>query len=113
MTRTSLNVIKFWYKKIYIALIIFLVSYFSAGCLPGINKNVKKQGSSEPLVGNYTMNDVTIDVIEIQNLNENAEQLLTNVELMDLITYSETAIGEENTEVINTTLLRHLDENRL
>ena len=49
----------------------------------------------------------------IQNLNENAEQLLTNVELMDLITYSETAIGEENTEVINTTLLRHLDENRL
>ena len=49
----------------------------------------------------------------IQNLNENAEQLLTNVELMDLVTYAETAIGEENKEVINTTLLRHLDENRL
>lgn len=49
----------------------------------------------------------------IQNLNENAEQLLTNVELMDLITYSETAIGKENTEVIHTTLERHLNENRL
>ena len=40
----------------------------------------------------------------IQALNENAEQLLTNVELMDLITYSEEAIGKENTEVIHKTL---------
>ena len=83
MTRTSLNVIKFWYKKIYIALMIFLVSYFSAGCLPGINKNVKKQESSEPLVGNYTMNDVTIDVIEIQNLNENQINKINSSEIKE------------------------------
>ena len=31
----------------------------------------------------------------IQAVNENAEQLLTNVELMDLVTYCEDAIGEE------------------
>ena len=49
----------------------------------------------------------------IQNLNENAEQLLINVELMDLVTYSEQAIGEQNIEVINSTLKRHLNENRL
>ena len=49
----------------------------------------------------------------IQNLNENAEQLLTNVELMDLLTYCGEAIGKENTEVINTTLKRVLNENRL
>jgi 5'-3' exonuclease len=49
----------------------------------------------------------------IQSLNENAEQLLMNVELMDLVTYSETAIGVQNTEVINKTLKRHLNENRL
>ncbi len=49
----------------------------------------------------------------IQNLNENAEQLLMNVELMDLVTYSEQAIGEKNIEVINSTLKRHLNENRL
>jgi|TARA_R110000737_G_scaffold73016_1_gene101518 5'-3' exonuclease len=49
----------------------------------------------------------------IQSLNENAEQLLMNVELMDLVTYSETAIGVQNTEVINNTLKRHLNENRL
>jgi len=40
----------------------------------------------------------------IQAVNENAEQLLQNVELMDLVTYSEEAIGKENTEVIHTTL---------
>jgi 5'-3' exonuclease len=40
----------------------------------------------------------------IQSVNENAEQLLTNVELMDLIAYCEDAIGEDNREVINRTL---------
>jgi 5'-3' exonuclease len=32
----------------------------------------------------------------IKNLNESAEQLLTNYELMDLLTYCDDAIGEEN-----------------
>ena len=40
----------------------------------------------------------------IQAVNENAEQLLQNVELMDLVTYSEEAVGEENTKVIHRTL---------
>ena len=40
----------------------------------------------------------------IQAVNENAEQLLMNVELMDLVSYCEDAIGEENKEVINNTL---------
>ena len=40
----------------------------------------------------------------IQAVNENAEQLLMNVELMDLVTYCEDAIGEENKEVINNAL---------
>jgi polysaccharide biosynthesis/export protein len=70
MTRTPLDVIKIWHKKIYIALIIFFVSYFSAGCLPGINEDVKKQKSSELLAGNYTIKDVGIDIIEINSLNE-------------------------------------------
>ena len=37
----------------------------------------------------------------IESLNENAEQLLMNVELMDLVTYSEEAIGKDNIEIIN------------
>ena len=39
----------------------------------------------------------------IQNLNENAEQLLTNVELMDLITYSEKQ-SEKKTQRLLTQL---------
>ena len=44
----------------------------------------------------------------IQSLNENAEQLLINVELMDLVTYSEEAIGKDNIETIN----RKIEERR-
>jgi len=44
----------------------------------------------------------------IQSLNENAEQLLVNVELMDLVTYSEEAIGKDNIETIN----RKIEERR-
>ncbi len=40
----------------------------------------------------------------IQSLNENTEQLLMNVELMDLNTYSEDAIGTDNGKVIIRTL---------
>ena len=40
-------------------------------------------------------------------LNENAEQLLTNVELMDLVTYAEEAIGEENKQIIDLGIQRH------
>jgi len=45
----------------------------------------------------------------IQSLNENAEQLLVNVELMDLVTYSEEAIGKDNIEIIN----REIKERRI
>jgi len=42
----------------------------------------------------------------IESLNENAEQLLINVELMDLITYSETAIGKDNIQVIDEEIMK-------
>ena len=42
----------------------------------------------------------------IQSLNENAEQLLLNVELMDLVTYSEEAIGKDNIQVINEEIIK-------
>jgi len=46
----------------------------------------------------------------IQSVNENAEQLLMNVELMDLLTYCEDAIGEDNGKVIDKTLGRILND---
>jgi 5'-3' exonuclease len=45
----------------------------------------------------------------IQSLNENAEQLLMNVELMDLVTYAEEAIGEKNKQVIDLGIQEHLN----
>jgi 5'-3' exonuclease len=45
----------------------------------------------------------------IQSLNENAEQLLLNVELMDLVTYAEEAIGEKNKQVIDLGIQEHLN----
>ena len=45
-----------------------------------------------------------------QSLNENAEQLLLNVELMDLVTYSEEAIGEKNKQVIDLGIQEHLND---
>ena len=46
----------------------------------------------------------------IESLNENVEQLLTNVELMDLVTYSEEAIGQENKQVIDLKLQEYLND---
>jgi 5'-3' exonuclease len=40
----------------------------------------------------------------IQNLNENAEQILTNYELMDLVTYCDEAIGIDNIISLKATL---------
>ena len=40
----------------------------------------------------------------IQSLNENGEQLLTNYELMDLMTYCDDAIGQDNIENIGSVL---------
>jgi hypothetical protein len=41
----------------------------------------------------------------IQSLNENAEQLLVNYQLMDLITYCDDAIGSDNISDIEGRLL--------
>jgi len=40
----------------------------------------------------------------IQNLNEHAERILVNYQLMDLITYCDDAIGAENVSAIEEKL---------
>jgi len=44
----------------------------------------------------------------IQNLNDNAEQLLTNLELMDLLTYCDEVL-EEHIESINSTVTEYMN----
>ena len=46
----------------------------------------------------------------IESLNENAEQLLINVELMDLITYSEEAIGKDNIQTIHKEIAKRRED---
>ena len=59
--------------KFYIQLFkITFVLFFSYSCsqLPGINKNPKKQSSTNKLDNFLTIKDVTIDIIKINSLNE-------------------------------------------
>lgn len=44
----------------------------------------------------------------IQSLNENIDQLLTNMELMDLLAYCEEAIGSDNTVTIDNSLSTYI-----
>jgi polysaccharide biosynthesis/export protein len=53
--------------------IIFLI-FFTYSCvgLPGINKNIKKQKiSTKNIVGYYSINDISIEIVDINDLNEN------------------------------------------
>ena len=45
----------------------------------------------------------------IQNLNENAEQLLINYELMDIMSFCEDALGQETIEDINRLTLEYIN----
>ena len=52
--------------------IIFIIfATYSCSSLPGINKDIKKQKSSTLSTEYYTRNDITIDIIDINNLNAN------------------------------------------
>ena len=52
---------------------IFFVILVTYGCsyLPGINKDIKNQKSTKNITGYYSINDITIDIIDINKLNEN------------------------------------------
>ena len=60
---------KFFFNIIKIFFVI-LVTY---GCsyLPGINKDIKNQKSTKNITGYYSINDITVDIIDINKLNEN------------------------------------------
>ena len=53
--------------------IIVFISIITFGCsyLPGINKNIKNQKSTKSITGYYSINDITVDIIDINKLNEN------------------------------------------
>ena len=52
---------------------IVFVIFVTYGCssLPGINEDITKQKGSKNITGYYTINDITVDIIDINKLNEN------------------------------------------
>ena len=69
--KTMIKASRSSFEAFTIIFIIFLT--YSCSTLPGINKNIKKQKSSEPELkaGLYTIDDISINIIEINKLNEN------------------------------------------
>ena len=65
----SIKGIKFLYKISKIIFILF-VTYGCSG-LPGINQDIKKQKNSKNISGYLSINDISIDIIDINKLNEN------------------------------------------
>lgn len=66
---------------------------------------IKQYGSAFDIVAALPINS---KYKYIQNLNKSGDIILRNYELMDLITYCEEAIGEENCEAINVVLNDYL-----
>ncbi|MDA7704576.1 polysaccharide biosynthesis/export family protein [Candidatus Pelagibacter sp.] len=73
--------------KFYIQLFkITFVLFFTYSCsqLPGINKNPKKQSSTNKLDNFLTIKDITIDIVKINNLNESEINNFNNSKLDEL-----------------------------
>jgi len=64
-----INGAKFLFNIIKIIFVI-LITYGCSG-LPGINKDIKSQNSTKNIAGYYSINDISINIIDINKLNEN------------------------------------------
>ena len=98
-----------------ISKIIFII-FFTYGCasLPGINEEPKEQKKSAVNTGYYTINDVSINIININDLNEDQIEDYNNSKVIE-IEYSisqfsniynykyEYALGSSDTISINLT----------
>ena len=64
-----INRSRFFYNVNKIIFIIFIT--YGCSSLPGINEDIKEQKSSKNITGYYSINDITVDIIDINTLNEN------------------------------------------
>ena len=53
-----------------IKIFFVLILTYSCSSLPGINKEPKNQKASKAVIENYTINDISLDIIDINDLNE-------------------------------------------
>ena len=64
----SINCRKSLFKISKVIFVIFLT--YSCTYLPGINKGIKSQKSTKKITGYYSINDITVDIIDINKLDE-------------------------------------------
>ena len=76
------NGLKFFYNIVKIIFIIFFT--YNCSSLPGINKNPKKQKGSKINLESYTINNIKIDIIKINELNENQIKKYNNLQIKEL-----------------------------
>jgi polysaccharide export outer membrane protein len=74
--------VKFYIQLFKITFVLFFT--YSCSQLPGINKNPKKQSSTNKLDNFLTIKDVTIDIVKINNLNESEINNFNNSKLDEL-----------------------------
>jgi protein involved in polysaccharide export with SLBB domain len=65
----SINCRKSLFKISKVIFVIFLT--YSCTYLPGINKGIKSQKSTKKITGYYSIDDITVDIIDINKLDEN------------------------------------------
>jgi len=74
--------VKFYIQLFKITFVLFFT--YSCSQLPGINKNPKKQSSTNKLDNFLTIKDITIDIVKINNLNESEINNFNNSKLDEL-----------------------------
>ena len=109
-------------KFLYNIVKILFVILFTYSCvyLPGINKDLKEQKSSKNITGYYSIKDITINIIDINKLNENqinnynksqVKELKYSIKnISNIYNYKyEYALGSADTISINLTDTNDLD----
>jgi polysaccharide biosynthesis/export protein len=83
MSKTYYSLLKFSSKNIIKIIFIF---FFTYGCssLPGINEEPKEQKNSKLDISNYTINDINVDIIEINDLNEYQIKSYNNLNVKEI-----------------------------
>ena len=79
------NIIKASKELLEAITIIFIIfATYSCSTLPGMNKEPKAQKGSKKIIGQYSINDITIDIIDLNKLNEDQIERYNNSKVKEL-----------------------------
>jgi len=80
------NIIKASKELLGVFTIIFIIfATYSCSTLPGINEEPKAQKGKKKITGQFAINDITIDIINVNKLNEAQIENYNNSKVKELI----------------------------